>query len=179
MWRGLGLRITARSLGLVRVVPVARTEAGTEIKKRKRRFHIVSYISCRNRDRRCLDSQKLRFKIEIEVNRMLLGRIVKAIFVLLLAVGLGIGPGIGNAQPPVTTAQAGLLWGATHSDCDHCDGCDRPCVVQAVCGHPCIPLGLLAGNAPPTIHVAKRPIAEPDWHVSSVFLRTPTPPPRS
>ena len=103
---------------------------------------------------------------------MLMGRIAKAIFVLLLAVGLGIGPGIGNAQTSVPIAQAGLFVGATPNDCVHCDGCDRPCIVQAVCG-------LLAGNAPPAIHDAKRPIAEPNWHLASVFLRTPTPPPRS
>lgn len=110
---------------------------------------------------------------------MWLRRIVKAIVVLLLAVGLGIGPSIGNAQPSVPIAQSGLFVGATPSDCDHCDGCDRPCIVQAVCGHPCIPLGLLAANTQPAVHDAKRPIAEPDWHFASVFLRTPTPPPRS
>lgn len=110
---------------------------------------------------------------------MLMGRIAKAILVLLLAVGLGAGPGIGNAEPSVPIAQAGLFWGATPSDCDHCDGCDRPCVVQAVCSHPCVPSGLLAANAQPAIHDADRLIAEPDWHLSSVFLRTPTPPPRS
>src|SRR5688572_8552856 len=109
---------------------------------------------------------------------MLIAKIAKLTFTLLLAFGLSAGPIAANGQPSVPAAQAGLFVGATPGDCDHCDGCDRPCVVQAVCGHPCIPSGLLVATAQPAIHSADRLIAEPDWHLSSVFLRTPTPPPR-
>ena len=113
---------------------------------------------------------------------MWMGRITKLTFTLLLVVALGTSLTIGSAGDGrlfVPTAQATLTAGPGPNDCNHCGGCASPCPVQTVCGHPCVPLGLLAANAQSAIHHADRLIPEPSGHLSSVSLRTPTPPPRS
>jgi hypothetical protein len=110
---------------------------------------------------------------------MWMARIPKLTLMLLLMIGLGAGLGMGSGQPSVSTAQATVFVGPGPSDCDHCDGCDSPCMIQPVCSHPCVPFGLLASDARSTVHHADRLIAEPSWRLSSVALATPTPPPRS
>jgi hypothetical protein len=136
------------------------------------------WSSCRNFDRKTLASQRHRSKIRVEVNSMFLGRITRLTFALLLLTALAAGLGMSNARPSGPTAQATLFVGATPSDCDHCDGCDRPCVVQAVCSHPCVPFGLLTADARTAIHHADRRIPEPTCHLASVAPRVPFPPPR-
>jgi hypothetical protein len=110
---------------------------------------------------------------------MVFGRIAKLTFIFLLVVGLGASLPISSGQLFVPTAQATLFVGPSPSHCDHCDGCERPCMVQALCAHSCVPSGLLAADVQSTIYRADRLVSEPSWHLSSVDLRTPTPPPRS
>jgi hypothetical protein len=110
---------------------------------------------------------------------MLIGRLSKLTIMVLLVVGLGASLPTGDGQLSAPTAQASLSVSPGPSHCGHCGGCDRPCDVQANCGTPCVPSGLLATDAQMTTHHADRLVLAPSWHLSSVALRTPTPPPRS
>ena len=110
---------------------------------------------------------------------MLIGRIIRLAFVILLAVGLGAGVTLGGAQPSAGTAQATLSATPNPSDCRLCEDCATPCVASTMCGATCITLGLASTVQRVALHAnLGRLTANPGWRLSSAELRTPTPPPR-
>jgi len=110
---------------------------------------------------------------------MLIGRIIKLTLVVLLAIGLGAGARLGDAQPFAGTDQATLSAAPSPGDCGPCQGCAKPCVTSIMCGAVCTSLGLASTVQGVAFHAYLRRLApEPDLQPSSADLRTPTPPPR-
>lgn len=122
------------------------------------------------------DFMKLDRRANVRVE---MRKIAKATVPLLFLLLFGLGAVGGGTQGFAQAGQAVQSVQATHGNCDNCGGCEGPCMVQVVCGYPCVPSGLLVSNIEPAIHVAKRPIVEPSWRHCPVCLGTPTPPPRS
>ena len=109
---------------------------------------------------------------------MLIGRIIRLVFVILLAVGLGAGVTLGGAQPFAGTAQATLSATPTSGDCSMCEDCATPCAASIMCGTACISLGLASTQGVALHATLGRLTANPGWQLSSAELRTPAPPPR-
>jgi hypothetical protein len=109
---------------------------------------------------------------------MLIGRIIRLAFVILLAIGLGASVSMGDTQPFAGTAQATLSATPTSGDCSLCEDCATPCVASIMCGTACISLGL-ASTQRVALHASLgRLTANPGGQLSSAELRTPAPPPR-
>jgi len=110
---------------------------------------------------------------------MLVGRIIKLILVALLTIGLGAGVSVGDTRPFAGTSQATLSAAPDSGDCALCKDCAKPCVASMTCGTACISSGLASASQIAALHANRSSLAlKPDWQLSSVELRTPTPPPR-
>jgi len=110
---------------------------------------------------------------------MVVGRIIKLTLVALLAIGLGGGVTLGDAQPFAGTAQATLSAAPNSGDCTLCKDCAKPCVASMTCSAACISSGLASASQIAALHANRSsPALKPDWQLSSAELRTPTPPPR-
>jgi hypothetical protein len=110
---------------------------------------------------------------------MFIGQIIRLILVALLAIALGGGVTLGDAQPFAGTGQAALSAAPSPGDCSPCGDCAKPCVTSIMCGAACISLGLASTvQRVAFLDHLRRLAPEPDWQLSSAELRTPTPPPR-
>lgn len=96
---------------------------------------------------------------------MLIGRIIRLAFVILLAVGLGAGVTLSATPNP--------------SDCRQCEDCATPCVALIMCGAVCVSPGLASTVLGVALHASHgRLVPKPGCPLSSAEFRTPTPPPK-
>jgi hypothetical protein len=109
---------------------------------------------------------------------MLIGRIIRLTFVILLAAGLGAGVTLSGAHLSAGTVQATLSATPTSGDCSMCEECATPCVASIMCGTACISLGLASTQRVALHATLGRLTANPGWQLSSAELRTPAPPPK-
>ncbi len=98
-------------------------------------------------------------------------------FVILLTVSSQAVAGFSHAQAAgavnlVTVTNLGA------GECDHCDGCSKPCVVPVVCNSPCSPIGLpLTWTEEGASRTSSLRSTEGSRFRSAV-IRAPIPPPR-
>ena len=86
--------------------------------------------------------------------------------------GLSHSQAVAGAVNLITVANLGA------GECDHCDGCSKPCVVPVVCSSPCAPIGLpLTWTEEGASRTSSLRSTEGSRFRSAV-IRAPIPPPR-
>jgi hypothetical protein len=99
--------------------------------------------------------------------------------VVLLSVALGAGNAVAGEQQFAGPAQTVLTAAPSSGDCNACKDCAKPCPTVVACNASCVSVGAAFVIRISTMQPSQGKLAaSPDLQLSSVELRTPTPPPK-
>lgn len=99
-------------------------------------------------------------------------------FAIFLTVSSHAVAGLSHAQPIVGAVDLITATNLGAGECDHCDGCSKPCVVPVVCNSPCSPMALPLTWTEEAASKTTSLKSTEGSRFRSAVIRAPTPPPR-